>query len=185
MVPDGHGVLPAPDPPTVVAVLAPGEVPGIAVVLEPGVVVAAPGEVPGIAVVFMPGVTPGVVVCGTATPPVVGAVEVRGAVVVWPAVAGAMPGDVAVWPAVAGAPAAVPPVVAVPAVCAYTHVPASSNVKKSIFRMQNSSAVETDGSSVDLNLSEFDGTGRDDDVRGLRQLSISDLLAVTRSSCSG
>jgi hypothetical protein len=73
------------------------------------------------------------------TPPVDGAVV--GCEVVWilPAVGGVVvtpgavvvvePGDVAVWPAVAGA------VVAVPAVCASAHVPASSNVKKNSLRM--------------------------------------------------
>jgi hypothetical protein len=72
-VPAGHGVVPEPSPPTLEVAPAPGEVPGmavvfvpgvvvapgVAVVFAPGVVVAAPGDVPGIAVVFIPGVTPG------------------------------------------------------------------------------------------------------------------------------
>lgn len=140
MVPAGHGDEPlAPSPPTVdvlapgdvpgiavvlapgvvvaapgVVVAAPGEVPGRAVLLEPGVVVWVPGAVPGMAVLFMPGVTPGVVVWV----PVGVAIVVPGVVVVvWPAVAGVVDVDMPVCPAVAGAlvvPAALP----VPMVCA-------------------------------------------------------------------
>jgi len=142
MVPAGQGVDPlAPRPPTVapgVVLAVPGEMPGSAVLFVPGVVVCVPGDVPGIAVLFMPGVTPGVVVCV----PVVVPIVVPG--VVWPAAAGV--GDVEVWPAVAGAVVPVP--LAVPTVCATAHVPASSKVKKSNFRMQNSSAARTDGCSL-------------------------------------